>query len=202
MNSKRKRFATLLGFAVVTAVVLAACSSAGQHDLGGSQTGVVPRVQGETASLLPADFSVVAYQGQEVLGGEEVQFSDLLGQGKPVVLNLWAGLCPPCRLEMPDFEAAHEELGDQVLFLGLDVGPLTNLGTQDDGLALVQELGVTYPVGTTSNADVVKEYQLIGMPTTYFISPKGEIVQQWTGVLTADKLVELVEELIQDSAGS
>jgi thiol-disulfide isomerase/thioredoxin len=136
------------------------------------------------------------------LGGEEVQFSDLLGQGRPVVLNLWAGLCPPCRLEMPDFEAVNEQLGDQVLFIGLDVGPFTNLGTQEDGQALVRELGITYPIGTTSDADVVKDYELIGMPTTYFISPTGEVVQQWTGLLTEDKLVELVEELIQASADS
>jgi hypothetical protein len=101
---------------------------------------------------------------------------------------------------MPDFEAASEQLGDQVLFLGLDVGPFTNLGTSEDGQALTQELGVAYPVGTTSDSEVVKDYKLIGMPTTYFVSPSGEIVQQWTGLLTEDKLVELVEELLERSA--
>lgn len=202
MHPKRNRFAILFGFAVVAAVVLGACSSAVQPEPVGSQTESVSPEQAVSQSQLPADFQVVAYQRQDVLGGEEVQFSDLLGQGRPVVLNLWAGLCPPCRLEMPDFEAVNEQLGDHVLFIGLDVGPFTNLGTQEDGQALVRELGITYPIGTTSDADVVKDYKLIGMPTTYFISPTGEVVQQWTGLLTEDKLVELVEELIQASADS
>jgi thiol-disulfide isomerase/thioredoxin len=201
MNPHRKRFVTVFGVAIVAAFVLAACGGAVQPQVGQRSAGAASE-QAELGSQLPADFQVVAYQGQDVLGGEAIQFSDLLGQGKPVVLNLWAGLCPPCRLEMPDFEAVNNEVGDQVVFVGLDVGPFTNLGTSEDGKALIQELGITYPVGTTPQADVVKEYKLIGMPTTYFIAPSGEIVQQWTGLLTEDKLSELVEELIQSSAGS
>jgi hypothetical protein len=62
---------------------------------------------------------------------------------------------------MPDFEAANEKLGDQLVFVGLDVGPFTNLGSSEDGRTLVQELGVTYPVGTTPDGDIVKDYKLI-----------------------------------------
>jgi thiol-disulfide isomerase/thioredoxin len=202
MNPTRYRFGILFGFAVIAAVLLAACGSAAQPEPDLSQAEAVSPEPAVIDNQLRADFQIVAYQGQDVLGGEEVQFSDLLGQGKPVVLNLWAGLCPPCRLEMPDFEAVNKELGDQVVFFGLDVGPFTKLGSREDGQALIRELGVTYPVGTTSDADVVKDYKLIGMPTTYFISPNGEIVQQWTGLLTEEKLVELVEDLIKESAGS
>ena len=50
--------------------------------------------------LEPApDFRFSLYQGEEVLGAKELSLSDL--RGKPLVLNFWAGLCPPCRLEMP-----------------------------------------------------------------------------------------------------
>ncbi|MGD9049619.1 MAG: TlpA disulfide reductase family protein, partial [Anaerolineae bacterium] len=142
------------------------------------------------------------YAGQEILGGQEVQFSDLLYQDKPVVLNLWAGLCPPCRLEMPEFQRVSDQFGDDILLFGLDVGPFTNLGTSEQGQALVQELGITYPTGTTGNPDLVQNYQILGMPTTYFVTPDGEIVRTWTGLLTEDKLAELVEELIDISAGS
>jgi thiol-disulfide isomerase/thioredoxin len=151
---------------------------------------------------LSADFAIAIYQGDGVVGGQEVHFSELFDQGKPVVLNLWAGLCPPCRLEMPDFQAVSEEYGNEIILFGLDVGPFTNLGSSEDGQALLQELGVTYPAGTTSDAQVVKEYGLIGMPTTYFIAPDGKVVQQWTGLLTQEKLAELVEDLLQASAGS
>ncbi len=146
-----------------------------------------------------ADFELTVYQGADVLGGQQVNFSEVLNQGKPVVLNLWAGLCPACRLEMPDFEEANEEFGDDVLLIGLDVGPFTNLGTNEEGQNLLQDLGITYPTGTTSDASVIQAYQLLGMPATYFITPDGEIIRTWTGLLTKDKLTELVEELVEVS---
>jgi len=209
MNDRHRRFAAFFGVAVVAAIVLTTCGSAVQSDSGATPPDTADVASADPAastanadSQLPADFRIVAYQGEDVLGGQEVQFGDLVAQGKPVVLNLWAGLCPPCRLEMPDFEAASQALGDQVLFLGLDVGPFTSLGTSEDGKQLVQDLGVTYPIGTTPDADVVRDYGLLGMPTTYFITPDGEIVEQWTGLLTEEKLTELVEDLLVSSAGS
>ena len=196
MTQRYKRLPTLSGLAVAAIVILAAC--------GGAVPPSTDQASGSEAagSQLPADFMVLVYQGQDELGGQEIRFSDLLAEGKPVVLNLWAGLCPPCRLEMPDFQAVHDEFGDRVVLLGLDVGPFTMLGTREDAQALIQELGVTYPIGTTDDARVVRDYGLIGMPTTYFLTPNGEVHRQWTGVLTEDKLVELVDELLGASEGS
>ena len=64
--------------------------------------------------------------------------------------------------------------------------------------ALLQELGVTYPNGTIFEAEVITmtNYRVIGMPTTHFITPEGEIVETWTGLLTLGKMTELVEELL------
>jgi thiol-disulfide isomerase/thioredoxin len=196
MTLRKKRLFGLGGLAVVAVVVLAACGSAipPSSDQGSGS--------GAADSQVPADFEVLVYQGQEALGGSEVQFSELLAEGKPVVLNMWAGLCPPCRLEMPDFQEVHNEFGDEIVLLGLDVGPFTSLGTREDAEELVEELGVTYPIGTTDHAGVVRDYGLIGMPTTYFLTPDGEVHRQWTGLLTEEKLAELVEELLDASKSS
>ena len=188
MNRQRQNILISVGVVIIALIILAACNTTGQP--AAAPTPAVP------------DFQITVYQGEDVLGGEEVQFSALLAQGKPVVLNFWAGLCPPCRLEMPDLQAVHEAYQDRVLLFGLDVGPFTGLGSRDDGRALVQELGVTYPVGTTFESDVVRNYEVLGMPTTYFITPQGEIVETWTGLLTEDKLTELIEALLVASAGS
>jgi thiol-disulfide isomerase/thioredoxin len=209
MRTNIKQVPTFLGVSIVAMVILTACSTAiqpntavapaGQNDAVAPDTGDKSTGSSSTALQLPADFAVTLYQGEEVFGAEEFDFSTSFSQGKPVVLNLWAGLCPPCRLEMPDFQEVYVEFGDEILMLGLDVGSFTNLGSSEDAQALIQELGVTYPVGTTNDAQVVRDYGLIGMPTTYFIKPNGELHQQWTGLLTEAKLAELVQELIDVS---
>ena len=77
-----------------------------------------------------------------------------------------------------------------------------NLGTSEEGKSLVQELGVTYPAGTTPDADVVQAYELIGHAHHLLYRALVRSSRQWTGLLTEDKLVELVKDLIEASAGS
>jgi thiol-disulfide isomerase/thioredoxin len=180
-----------------------ACIGAGPGDSNYPATPVIPESRG---SRFAPDFKIVVYQGEEVLGGKEVPLSSLfsrdLAQRKPVVLNFWAGACPPCRVEMPDLQEMYEEYQGQVLLLGLDVGPFVGLGSREEGQALLEELGVTYPAGTTFDAKVVRDYQILGMPTTVFIKPNGAVVRTWAGLLNKDKMTELVEELLAASSGS
>lgn len=177
------------------AFVLAGCGSAVAAQAPTADVGPVV----ETKADLATDFELTVYQGAAELGGEKAQFSEVLAQGKPVVLNFWAGLCPPCRVEMPDLQSVYEEYKDRVLLVGLDVGPFTGLGSRDDGRQLLEALSITYPAGTTFEPEVLTDYRVIGMPSTYFITPEGEIVDSWAGLLTRDKLVELVETLLAAS---
>lgn len=194
-NKKNRRVPCLLAAVGVLLLVVAA----GCGGQGGSAYPTEPAPQ-EGASGFAPDFRITAYQGQDVLGGEEVPFSKLLFRAKPVVLNFWAGACPPCRAEMPDFEQVHQQYKDRVVLFGLDVGPFVGLGSREDGKKLIGELGVTYPMGTTFDAEVVREYNILGMPTTIFIKPNGKIVKKWTGLMNKSKMTELFEELLAASA--
>ncbi len=150
---------------------------------------------------MPApDFTWEHYAPSESLGRMTMTLTDILAIGKPVVLNFWAGLCPPCRREMPEFQEAWEVFKDRVILFGVDVGPFVNLGTTDDAVNLMAELGVTYPLGTTFNSNILREYQILGMPATVFITPRGTIFRTWNGVLDKDGLIDLVEELEEASA--
>jgi thiol-disulfide isomerase/thioredoxin len=187
----------------VAAVLLVACGSAATElpTPAGTVSGAAPAEQprNTTRVSVPADFQVQLYQGEEVLGGKDIQFSRIFTQGQPVVLNFFAGLCPPCRAEMPDFQAVSGQYQGRVLLFGLDIGPFVGLGSRADGKALVQELGVTYPAGTTLDSKVVRAYQVLGMPTTVFLTPDGKVFRTWTGLLTRAKMVELFDQLLKAS---
>lgn len=190
MNEPLQKRALLAMAAMAAALALAACS--------GGDKPPTPDPSGSVALGVP-DIEISAYQGQDALGGETASLSDVLGQGKPIVLNFWAALCPPCRAEMPEFESVHEERGDEVTILGIDIGPQQFLGTREEGQALLVELGVTYPAGTTFDDTVVRGFEILGMPTTFFIAADGTVLRKWSGLLDEDKLNELVDELVGDA---
>jgi len=196
-----KGMPVVFGALVVALVLLAACG--GQTQSRYPSEPVAPK---KTGSSFAPDIKITVYQGEEVLGGKEVWLSSLFsrnsGEGKPVVLNFWAGACPPCRVEMPDLQEVHEEYKERIILIGLDVGPFLGLGSREQGQALLKELEVTYPAGTTFDGEVVRAYNVLGMPSTYFIKPNGERVRTWTGLLNKKKLTELVEELLAASAAS
>ena len=168
-----------MGMALI--LVLAACGG-GAGDSAPAGNGLAP------------DFSISLYQGSAALGAETVNFSDL--RGKPVVLNFWAGLCPPCRAEMPDLEEFHTEFKDRATLIGVDVGQFTGLGTQDDARSLLSELGITYPAGFTTDGTVIRRYKVLAMPTTVFVDSSGAIFRTWGGVLNRDKLAEITNEML------
>ncbi len=70
---------------------------------------------GSVAALAP-DFEFEVYRGASLPLGDQLHHSDL--RGKPVVLNSFAGLCPPCRAEIPGFQAVNKRFGDEVIVLG------------------------------------------------------------------------------------
>ena len=172
-----------IGMALV--LLLAACgggAGAGTGDSAPAGNGLAP------------DFSISLYQGSAELGAETVNFSDL--RGKPVVLNFWAGLCPPCRAEMPDLQEFHTEFKDRATLIGVDVGQFTGLGSQEDARNLLQELGITYPAGFTGDETVIRRYKVLAMPTTVFVDASGGIFRTWGGVLNRDKLAEITNEML------
>ena len=178
---RRSKLRFIIPVALLLAVAAVAC--------GGSSGG--PSGTGELAP----DFTVTMFQGQDVVGGQEVNFHSLVGE-KPAVLNFWAGLCPPCRAEMPDFEIFNEKFQDRVLLLGIDIGQFTGLGTQQDAKDLLEELGVTYPAGFTTGSQIIEDYGVLGMPTTVFIDAQGRIFNKWTGALNLKVLEEKTLEML------
>ena len=141
------------------------------------------------------DLVFTLFQGEGFPAGDELYVSDL--KGKPVVLNFWAGLCPPCRAEMPDLQAFYDENKEDATLVGVDVGQFMGLGSQADAETLLRELNITYPAGFTNDSNVIPNYKVIGMPTTVFINADGSIFERWTGVLDREVLEEKVQMMLE-----
>ena len=108
-------------------------------------------------------------------------------QGKPVVLNFWASWCGPCKMEMPDFEAAYQNYGDQVHFMivNLTDGSRETLETAQAYLA---EQGYTFPAYFDTDGNAAMTYNTNAIPTTYFIDADGFAVAWAQGALDAERL--------------
>ncbi len=142
----------------------------------------------------PADFALVAYQGADVFGGKQSNFAKVFDQGKPIVLNFWAGLCPPCRAEMPGFQKVAIELSGKVQFVGIDIGPFVDLGSHQDAIKLYTQLGIHYPLAYAVDSSPVQLFGVQGMPTTVFLTSSGSVVDEETGIVTEDQLRTIIQK--------
>jgi thiol-disulfide isomerase/thioredoxin len=188
---KKNKLRLLIPLAIILTVAAIACGCSDS-----SSTSIVGDGASSSSSNDQApNFSITMYQGQDVVGAEEVSLHSLFGD-KPIVLNFWAGLCPPCRAEMPDLQEFNEKFEDRALLLGIDLGQFFGLGNQKDAQELLDELEVTYPAGFTNDGDVIQDYRVLGMPTTIFIDKDGNIFNKWTGALNVSILEEKTLEML------
>ena len=126
------------------------------------------------------------------LDGNEVQLSSFAGQ--PVIVNFWATWCAPCRIEMPELQAAFEENADNdLVILAVD---------QQEPPDVVREffynqMGLTFtPLLDTESA--ISDLYGTGMvyPTTYFINPAGEVTAVHRGPMTKSQIDGYLAETI------
>lgn len=132
-----------------------------------------------------------------LLDGTTLRLADL--RGSVVVLNFWASWCTPCERELPLFQALSAEwsqAGEPVRVIG--IGVKRDYG--DGARALVQRLGLTFPIGrdTAGDDDVLgpiqAAYGVSTLPTTVFIRPDGTIAAMHIGELTEAQLREYVAQ--------
>ncbi len=123
------------------------------------------------------------------LDGESVPSAALLGQ--PLVLNLWASWCIPCREETPGIERVFGAYGDRVRFAGINVRD-----DRDDALAYAADLGITYPILFDVADSAYDALRTSGVPTSLFVAADGTVVRRVVGPMTERELAAYLDELL------
>jgi cytochrome c biogenesis protein CcmG, thiol:disulfide interchange protein DsbE len=168
--TKRQRHLAVGAVALLLAVVVfAATSIRGGEEAAG------------TSALPAAQF--------ELFDGEQTTLDKF--EGRPLVVNFWASWCPACVAELPEFEAAFQEYGDDVAFLGL-----ANADIREAAIRLADDVGLTYTLGDDPGGDLFRAFELIAMPSTIFITADGEIQEIFGGQLNERALGERIDDLI------
>lgn len=128
----------------------------------------------------------------ETLDGGEITLSELRGQ--PVILNLWASWCPPCRAEMPALQRvfeANREIGLEVLAVNM-----TSQDSQSSAKNFVDQNGLTFTIPLDRLGLVSNIYQSRALPSTFFVDRKGVIQKVVIGGPMSEVLIESVVEML------
>jgi len=112
-------------------------------------------------------------------------------QGRWLVVNYWATWCPPCIAEMPELQSFHDEHLDKgAMVIGINA---ENISKQQL-MTFLDDYFITYPnfvAGPTQQS----ELGLIpGLPTTFMVSPKGEVVARQVGPVTREMIEQFIEK--------
>ncbi|HET9859244.1 MAG TPA: TlpA disulfide reductase family protein [Nocardioidaceae bacterium] len=130
-------------------------------------------------------------QGLDGKPESAVRLSDLRGQ--VVVVNFWASWCAECRVEQPDLDQTWNRFRDAgVVVVGVDFQD-----TEGDARAYLAEAGSTYPVVVDTDSTAALAFGLRGVPETFVVDQRGEIVERVIGPVEADRLADRITGLLE-----
>ena len=130
------------------------------------------------------DFSVYDADGSTVTLFEKL--------GKPIVINFWATWCGPCKMELPHFEKAYKEFGNDVEFMMVN---LTDGGreTKEVVLDFLNKNGYTFPVYYDTDYSAAIAYGTNSIPVSVFIDAEGNIVYGYIGAMSEEMLYACID---------
>ena len=174
----RERPALLLLVAVIAA---GACTSSPPS----SPAGATPAIRVVDTSLVPD--TVDALPDMDVDGFTAMRQA---ATGTPLVVNIWASWCGPCKTEMPMLADAARRLDGKVQFLGVDT--LDDRGAAREFLSTT---GVPYPNVFDPSGAIKTSLGSIGQPVTVFYDANGDQVAKIDGQISQSELDDQLQAI-------
>jgi len=163
---------------IIAAIALAAIVFVGLRQAPESKTPSEPKV----SRISPAELHAKLDGAPPALAALHAQANDLLPGarkslqarvrallGHPVVVNVWAAWCVPCRVELPVLQRASLDYGKRVAFLGVDLRD--NRGA---AAKLLRDIPLTYPSYEDPHGKVANGFRLVGTPSTIYYDAAGK----------------------------
>ena len=119
-------------------------------------------------------------------------------RGQYLYVDFWASWCGPCRQSFPwmnEMQALYGEQGLKIIAINLDE-------KRDDAYLFLEEVDADVDIAFDTKGETAQAYSVQGMPSSYLINPRGEIVFSHIGFRPVDKvrleakIVELMGESI------
>lgn len=152
------------------AAVLAGCGgSAGEAEGGGGHPDYARALAGA-----PAPLAALYKGGDRLLPGGKRAFERQIAalHGYPVVVNVWASWCGPCRFEFPTLQALSARFGKQVAFIGVN-----SEDSADAARTFLSEAPLPYPSYSDPDKEIKDSLGAgFGLPDTAFYDRRGKLV--------------------------
>jgi cytochrome c biogenesis protein CcmG/thiol:disulfide interchange protein DsbE len=110
-------------------------------------------------------------------------------RGTPLVVNIWAGPCPPCKREAPLLQRYFSEVGGRVRLLGVVDGAYPD--TVNDALSAAHGLGMHYPSVFDASGQLPAVLRVRGIPVTLFVDAAGRTRHVTIGEVRVGELEQL-----------
>jgi cytochrome c biogenesis protein CcmG, thiol:disulfide interchange protein DsbE len=155
----------LCGALLAALLVFGAC---GEGDGGGEHPDYAKALAGA-----PAPLAALYRQGNELLGGGRDAYEKRIEslRGYPVVVNVWASWCGPCRFEFPAFQRMSAKYGKRVAFLGIDLED-----SDDAARTFLDSHPVPYPSYSDPDEEIADSLGDSRLPETAYYDREGELV--------------------------
>lgn len=195
MSAASRAPLTLAG-AVVTALLLSACTSGGTSG-GSGNTGFVMGKDG-IATVKQAERDTAPELSGPTVDGKQLDVSSY--DGKVVVLNVWGSWCSPCRAEAPGFERVYKDLkADGVQFVGIN----TRDTSTKNALAFEKQQGVTYPSLYDPTGKLMLRFEKgtlnpQAIPSTLVLDRQGKIAARSLAPLSEEKLRKMIAPVLAE----
>lgn len=111
---------------------------------------------------------------------------------QPVVVNIWASWCGPCRSEAPLLREASEAYGSRVRFIGVDVND-----TQSGAAEFIARYGLDIEQYFDPQSAILSAFQSTGVPQTFFFSPGGTLQFAQHGIIDEHTLALHLDDLLR-----